>query len=271
MSEKLQIFYHPVSQPSRAVWALLLANKIEAEMTVVNFITGEHKQPEFLKVNPAALIPGMKDGDFMLGESHAIMRYLCDKYKVPDHWYPADIQARAKVNAVLDWHASSVRKGIIYFRLKYAADKLGMAPNAEMQEFGKNAYITGIEFMEKHNLSTTKFLVGDCISIADLAVFMELGFLQYDSEFDEVFAKNPKVAAWMKEMSAQPWYTEVFAMCRALMGASAPKPVDEMSEAELKAEVTQSRARIEELTREVATLKAAALQGTPGAALRSGK
>ena len=37
----------------------------------------EHKTPEYLKINPNGLVPTMVDNDFVLYESHAIMRYLC--------------------------------------------------------------------------------------------------------------------------------------------------------------------------------------------------
>lgn len=30
-----------------------------------------------------------QDGDLVLPESAAIMRYLAAKYQVPDHWYPS--------------------------------------------------------------------------------------------------------------------------------------------------------------------------------------
>lgn len=30
--------------------------------------------------------------------SHAILRYLAQKHKTPDHWYPADLERRAKVD-----------------------------------------------------------------------------------------------------------------------------------------------------------------------------
>jgi len=47
------------------------------------------------------MVPAMKDvanGDFVLYESHTIMRYLCESWKCPDHWYPKDPIKRARVN-----------------------------------------------------------------------------------------------------------------------------------------------------------------------------
>ena len=38
----------------------------------------EHKKPEYLKINPNGLVPTMVEGDFILYESHSIMKYLAD-------------------------------------------------------------------------------------------------------------------------------------------------------------------------------------------------
>lgn len=50
-----------------------------------------HLDPSYEKLNPFKQVPAMKDvsyGDFVLYESHAIMRYLHETRKCPDHWYP---------------------------------------------------------------------------------------------------------------------------------------------------------------------------------------
>ena len=39
------------------------------------------------------------------------MRYLVQKYKLPDHWYPSEPQRRAKIDEYLDWHHQNLRVG----------------------------------------------------------------------------------------------------------------------------------------------------------------
>ena len=48
---------------------------------------------------------------FTLLHSSAILKYIATKYKLPDHWYPSDVQRRAKVDEYLSWHASNLRMG----------------------------------------------------------------------------------------------------------------------------------------------------------------
>ena len=50
-----------------------------------------------------ALTHLLQEGDFVLPESAAILRYLCNSRHAADHWYPADPKKRARVDAALDW------------------------------------------------------------------------------------------------------------------------------------------------------------------------
>ena len=43
--------------------------------------------------------------------SPAILKYIINKYKLPDHWYPSDIRRQAKVDEYLSWHAFNLRRG----------------------------------------------------------------------------------------------------------------------------------------------------------------
>lgn len=44
--------------------------------------------------NPQKEIPVLDDDGFFLGESNAILQYICDKYKPDSNLYPKDPQIR---------------------------------------------------------------------------------------------------------------------------------------------------------------------------------
>lgn len=74
---------------------------------------GEHLSDAFARVNPMKKVPAMMDGGFTLCESVAILLYLAHKYKVPDHWYPQDLQARARVDEYLAWQHTGLRRSCL--------------------------------------------------------------------------------------------------------------------------------------------------------------
>src|SRR3972149_6196940 len=53
------------------------------ESKLLEFSKGDHKSPAYLKLNPRGKVPTLKDGDFVLYESLAIMAYLDRKYPDP--------------------------------------------------------------------------------------------------------------------------------------------------------------------------------------------
>jgi glutathione S-transferase len=50
------------------------------EFVPVDLMSGEHKRPEYMALNPTARVPTLVDGDFVLWESNAILEYLAARF-----------------------------------------------------------------------------------------------------------------------------------------------------------------------------------------------
>jgi len=89
----ITIYGYPFTRSTRATWAL---EEIGAEydFVPVNLSKGEHKKPEFLKINPAGKVPALVDGDLILAETAAIVTYIGEKFPTSG-LVPADIADRA--------------------------------------------------------------------------------------------------------------------------------------------------------------------------------
>ena len=121
----IQIVGDVVSQPVRATWALCLCNpeKIKDWKRVdIRLSKAENKTKEMMEKNPSGKVPFMievgEDGreNLRLFESHTILKYICAKYSLPDHWYPTspnrDIILQARMDVYLDWHHAGLRLGV---------------------------------------------------------------------------------------------------------------------------------------------------------------
>ncbi|HIK43760.1 MAG TPA: glutathione S-transferase family protein [Leptolyngbyaceae cyanobacterium M65_K2018_010] len=92
-------FYHtPLSINSRRVWVALLEKALPFEAVVMN-LGGDQFRPEFLALNPFHHIPVLRDGDFRIIESFAILDYLEAQYPTPA-LLPTHPRALAKTRMV---------------------------------------------------------------------------------------------------------------------------------------------------------------------------
>ncbi|KRW99271.1 Thioredoxin-like fold [Pseudocohnilembus persalinus] len=109
-TQQIIIYNHWISQPSRAVVTLCNIGKIPFQAQNIDILKGEQFKSKFSKLNPDKKVPAMSEGDFILFESHAIMKYLCDSRNLPQHLYPRNNpQQRAKIDQYLDWHHLNTR------------------------------------------------------------------------------------------------------------------------------------------------------------------
>ncbi len=70
---------------------------------------GDHKgndTAEYLTMNPNGLVPTLRDGDLVVWESHAIVRYLAASYGAGSLW-PVDPATRAITDQWTDWTATT--------------------------------------------------------------------------------------------------------------------------------------------------------------------
>jgi len=207
----LTLYIDMLSQPSRAILLFCLENRIPHKVQLVQIGKLQHKSPEFLKLsNGQGQLPLIDDNGFVLIESGAILRYLATSRNTPDHWYPKDAAAAARVNMLLDWHHTNLRPGAapLVFA-KVMAPKMGMSEQKQ-QAMAKQAepiLKRSLTYLNNHLIkANTAFLCGPEPSIADLSLACEtaqLELMAYD------LSPWPEFAAWMSRVKALPRYPEV--------------------------------------------------------------
>lgn len=72
---------------------------------------GRVDTPDFRAKNPMGQIPLLEDGEFVLWESNAIVRYLCAKHAFGS-LYPEPLQARADADRWMDWQATELSRAM---------------------------------------------------------------------------------------------------------------------------------------------------------------
>jgi glutathione S-transferase len=116
---------HPVSSNALKVRFLLAELGLDFERVEVSLT--QPRAEHHLAINPLGGVPTLRDGDLVLAESHAILRYLAAR-EARDDLYPADLRERARVDEFLDrWHT---RLRPAFFR--HEAPALGWTPKGSL-------------------------------------------------------------------------------------------------------------------------------------------
>jgi glutathione S-transferase len=192
----LKLYYDLMSQPSRAVYMFLKLTKVPFVSKPVALRRGEHLGEEYGKINPFHLVPAIDDNGFKLTESVAILKYLSDKYQVPDHWYPKDLQRRARVDCFMAWQHLNLRLyGAMVFRTKVIEPRMTNTPvdTAKLAKFQTDLETT-LDKIEHTFLSDQLYLCGEDVSLGDLLGICEL--MQPVAVGHDVFRSRPKLEAW---------------------------------------------------------------------------
>ena len=128
---------------------------------------GGNREPGYLVMNPTGLVPTLVEDDFVLWESNAITRYLCEKYG-HGTLFPADPRVRATADTWMDWQQTTCAPMMlpVFWGLV-------RTPEAERDYDRINAGIErGYEvwgMLDRH-LEGRPFVAGDDLTMGDIPI-----------------------------------------------------------------------------------------------------
>jgi glutathione S-transferase len=204
----MKLYEFAFTRSIRVRWTLQELG-VDFEPISVNLFAGEGFRPEFLKLNPAAKIPVLVDGDLVLTESAAIVLYLAEKYR---RFLPTDVRGRAEVNRWLLFTVTELEQPL--WRI---AKNKNLYP--EEQRLAADIPLASEDFRrmadvaEKHMQGRT-FVVGDDVTVADFVLAYTLDWANEVKLLD----RCPHLVAYMQRMYARPKAPNRIAELRAALG-----------------------------------------------------
>ena len=163
------IYGSSLSPYVRKVLAYASEKGIEFELEPTGF---PNPSPEYLEASPFGKMPALRDGDYALADSSAIIHYLEAKYPDPP-MIPGDPQLRGKCI----WYEEFADTILfacgakIFFNRIVAPRFLGRPCNEEeVQQAELNDLPPILDYLEKTVPDESSYLVGDSLTLADIAV-----------------------------------------------------------------------------------------------------
>ena len=162
--------------------------------------------PEFLSLNPNGLVPVIKDGDFVLWESHSIIRYLASRYG-GDQLYPTDALARARVDQWMDWQATDLNRSWSYAFLGLVRKSPAHQDRDAIDQSCGN-WARYMAILNGQLEATGAFVAGERFSLADISVGLSIN-RWFSTPFEH--PHFPAVSAYFDRLAERPGFA---AYCR---------------------------------------------------------
>jgi glutathione S-transferase len=200
----MKLYQYPASTSSRPGIMFIADEGLEVEQQIIDIMAGEQYGEAFTKINPSNFVPVLEDGDFRLIEISAILKYLAETSG--SETYPANPQARARVNETMDWFNTNLYRtlgyGLVYPQtLEYCALQDEAALKLQVAA-GKAQAERFLTVLNDHILGKgAPWLCGDTMTIAD---YLASGIISLGEAIGCTFSAYPNIVSWYDRIKALP-------------------------------------------------------------------
>ncbi|MFT3774339.1 MAG: glutathione S-transferase family protein [Minicystis sp.] len=211
----LEVFWASGSTPAWRVLLTLVVKGVPWDSHEIRLTRREQRRPDFLAVNPRGKVPAIRDGDFTLRESIAIMAYLDRRFPEPS-LFGATAEESGRIHCLIAEHESyyrvpmlSIVRPILYGgpgALAGKDDDIRAAGAALREELARL----------DEALTDRAWLVGDRLSAADIAIYPNIKLVQraasrpsaerFELALAPLEERFPHVATWCARIEAIPGY-----------------------------------------------------------------
>jgi glutathione S-transferase len=194
-------------------WRVLLALEFKRLPYVshqLHFDLQEHKAPRMLAMNPRGRLPVLKDGDYVVFESLAILYYLDLKYPTPRLFGSSPEEAAVIMRVINEFQAYTEAS------LMSIVDSVLSGRPQTQKVTEAMQFVAGEARTIEGRLAKGDWIVGDNVSAADFAIYPCIRLLQralekpaaaeLSARFLPAKTHYPRLADWMQRVEALPGF-----------------------------------------------------------------
>lgn len=213
---ELEIYWISGSPYSWRVLLTLEIKQLTYRSRLLEASKQEHKKPEILALNPRGRVPVLKQGDFVLYESIAIMAYLDRQFPQPQLFRNGPEETGrvwrqiSEYLSYLDGPIGRVILPIYFDKVTEKRDDIRAAAEAVNLELAR----------WEEGMGKAPWLGGETLGATDIVVYpslksllraaskpsataLQLGILPFDTRY-------PRLSAWMGRMEQLPGYERTY-------------------------------------------------------------
>ncbi|HMB56419.1 MAG TPA: glutathione S-transferase family protein [Arenimonas sp.] len=201
----ITLHYSP-STASLVVHWLLIELGVPHELAKLDFDRNEQKSPEYLKINPAGVVPTLVVDGQVITESAAIVLHLADSYPAAALAPAIATPARASYYQWMFFMANTLQPA--YRAWFYPTEPAGEANIDVAKEQARQRIEAAWARVAQHIEANGPYILGEKISAVD---FMMTMLMRWSRNMPRPAHSWPALQAHAQRMKARPSFKEVYA------------------------------------------------------------
>nr|WQA41652.1 glutathione S-transferase [Salix lindleyana] len=214
MATPVKVYGPPLSTAVSRVLATLLEKDVPFQIIPVDMSKGEHKKPDYLKIQPFGQVPAFQDESISLFESRSICRYVCEKYadKGNKGLYGTNPLEKASIDQWVEAEGQSFGppSGALVFQLAFAP-RMNIPQDQGAIKQNEEKLRKVLDIYERR-LGESRFLAGDEFTFADLSHLPNGDYLVNATDKGHLFTSRENVGRWWNEISDRESWKKVVEM-----------------------------------------------------------
>jgi len=199
----MQLYEDNRAPNPRRVRIFLAEKGVEVERRHIDIMSGEHKAPEMLAMNPSARVPFLVlDDGSVIAETVAICRYI-DAL----HPEPPLFGAGARESAVVEMWQRQIENDLlvpVMQTFRHTNPKMAVLESPQVPAWGEinRGRVEAMLDRLDQRLAGAPYVAGDRFTIADITALCTVDFMRV-ARF-AIGPKRPALARWHEGVSARP-------------------------------------------------------------------
>jgi glutathione S-transferase len=204
VSRPLKIYGVPFSVHTRKILLAARLKGLPYELVPVVPVIPDNPPADWRRISPTGLIPALDDAGYVLADSTAIALYLERKRPAPPI-LPAELSAYGRALFLDAWAGTALFRAVVHpiFHNQVVAPAIYQRPGDPAAITAALTQAAPEAFGYLEGLAPRDFLIGDALSLADLAITSNLLTLAYLGHHVDA-ARFPALAAYFQRQLASP-------------------------------------------------------------------
>ncbi|KAI4387665.1 hypothetical protein MLD38_000081 [Melastoma candidum] len=204
MAGGMKLHSSPISTTTMRALAALYEKDFDFQFCLVNMKSRAHKSPAYLSLNPFGQVPALEDGDLK-----RFGLYL------PPSFFGIQLIHSGREMAILSiWvEVEAHQFDPVVYKLRWELvykTMFGISVDTIVVEENEAKLAKVLDVYEAR-LEQSKYLAGDCYTLADLHHLPAISYLM-GTHVKKIFDARPRVSTWASDILARPAWAKVQAL-----------------------------------------------------------